>query len=208
MPRISNTQAYVVACTGGAILWQATALLTGRREAWDSDAYLSVSYPLGILLTGALGYLNPVRPWRWGLALTLIQPVVMVVRPDHPLLAERRFALTMIERYQTLMPTPSSLIRRLVDRMLLTHGITELRDEVETVSDAFGRAYISQTDAVWIISEGVVANDVAAGKLALLPVDTSETTGPVGFTTRTDMAPAMATSSLIQAVREVAAGVG
>src|SRR5690606_29769189 len=98
------------------------------------------------------------------------EPVVMVVRPGHPLLAERRFALTMIERYQTLMPTPSSLIRRLVDRMLLTHGITELRDEVETVSDAFGRAYISQTDAVWIISEGVVANDVAEGKLALLPV--------------------------------------
>lgn len=136
------------------------------------------------------------------------EPVVMVVRPGHPLLAERRFALTMIERYQTLMPTPSSLIRRLVDRMLLTHGITELRDEVETVSDAFGRAYIRQTDAVWIISEGVVANDVAEGKLALLPVDTRETTGPVGFTTRTDMAPAMATSSLIQAVREVAAGVG
>ena len=135
------------------------------------------------------------------------EPVVMVVRPGHPLLAEPRFALTMIERYQTLMPTPSSLIRRLVDRMLLTHGITELRDEVETVSDAFGRAYISQTDAVWIISQGVVANDVAAGKLALLPVDTRETIGPVGFTTRTDMAPGVATSSLIQAVREVASGV-
>ncbi|MNT88192.1 hypothetical protein D3C72_2287130 [compost metagenome] len=53
-----------------------------------------------------------------------------------------------------------------------------------------------------------MANDVAEGKLALLPVDTRETTGPVGFTTRTDMAPAMAMSSLIQAVREVAARVG
>ncbi|KRA53122.1 LysR family transcriptional regulator [Devosia sp. Root635] len=134
--------------------------------------------------------------------------VVMAVRPGHPLLGERHFNLTMIERHQTLMPTPSSLIRRLVDRMLLTHGITDLRDEVETVSDAFGRAYISQTDAVWIISEGVVANDVAEGQLALLPVDTSETTGPVGFTTRTDTAPSLAASSLIQSVRDVAAGVG
>ena len=56
--------------------------------------------------------------------------------------------------------------------------------------------------------ELAAASRAAEGKLALLPVDTRETTGPVGFTTRTDMAPAMATSSLIQAVREVAVGVG
>ena len=134
--------------------------------------------------------------------------VAMVVRPGHPLLNEARFNLTMIERYQTLMPTPKSVIRRLVDRMLLTHGITELRDDVETISSAFGRAYVRQTDAVWIISEGVVANDVAEGHLALLPVDTGETTGPVGFTTRTDTVPTLAASSLIQCVRDVAAGLG
>lgn len=131
--------------------------------------------------------------------------VVMVVRADHPLLSERRFDLSMIEPYQTLMPTPNSLIRRLVDRMLLTHGITKLRDEVETISDAFGRAYLGQTDAVWIISEGVVARDLEQGRLALLPVDTSETIGPVGLTMRTDTASTMAADSLKQAVRDVAA---
>ncbi|HEV7346607.1 MAG TPA: pca operon transcription factor PcaQ [Devosia sp.] len=131
--------------------------------------------------------------------------VVMVVRPNHPLLTERNFSLSMIERYQTLLPTPNSVIRRLVDRMLLSQGIGELREVVETVSNAFGRAYIRQTDAVWIISEGVVANDLAEGYLALLPVDTSETTGPVGFTTRTDTTPDLAASSLIQCVRDAAA---
>ena len=131
--------------------------------------------------------------------------VVMVVRPGHPLLKERSFNLAMIETYQTLMPTPDSVIRRHVDRMLLAHGVTELRDEVETVSNAFGRAYIRKTDAIWIISEGVVAEDVAEGRLALLPVDTSETTGPVGLTTRTDTGSTMAADSLKQAVRDVAA---
>lgn len=131
--------------------------------------------------------------------------VVMVVRPAHPLLAEPRFDLQMIEAYQTLMPTPNSVIRNLVDRMLLAHGITQLRDEVETVSNAFGRAYVRQTDAIWIISEGVVAEDVAEGHLALLPVDTSETTGPVGLTTRTDTVPTLAADSFKQAVRDVAA---
>lgn len=131
--------------------------------------------------------------------------VVMAVRPEHPLLAERPFELPMIEAYQTLMPTPNSVIRNLVDRMLLAHGITHLRDEIETVSNAFGRAYVRQTDAIWIISEGVVAVDVAEGQLALLPVDTSETTGPVGLTTRTDMVSTLAADSLMQAVRDVAA---
>jgi LysR family pca operon transcriptional activator len=131
--------------------------------------------------------------------------VVMVVRPGHPLLSERAFDLPMIEAYQTLMPTPNSVIRNLVDRLLLAHGITRLRDEIETVSNAFGRAYVRQTDAIWIISEGVVAVDVAEGQLALLPVDTSETTGPVGLTTRTDTASTLAAGSLQQAVRDVAA---
>ena len=132
--------------------------------------------------------------------------VVMVVRPGHPLLRERAFNLGMIEAYQTLTPTPDSVIRRLVDRMLLANGVTHLRDEVETVSNAFGRSYVRQTDAVWLISEGVVAEDVADGQLALLPVDTAETTGPVGLTTRTDTTLDLAALAFIQAVRDVAAG--
>ncbi len=131
--------------------------------------------------------------------------VVLVVRPGHPLLDDRNFDLSMIADYQVLMPTPGSVIKRLVDTMLLVHGITELNDEVETVSNAFGRAYVRESDAIWIISEGVVAKDVAEQQLALLPIDTRETTGPVGFTTRTDMMTSLAAANLMQAVREVAA---
>jgi LysR family pca operon transcriptional activator len=170
-------------------------------------------YLLGLLRTGDVDFVigRMAEPDAMaGLSFEHLysERVVMVVRPGHKLLAEAAFDLSMIERYPILMPTPSSLIRRMVDRMLLAHGITDLRDEVETVSDAFGRAYLRQTDAVWIISEGVVANDLAEGRLALLPVDTSETTGPVGFTTRTDTEAGLSTNSLIQAVRDVAAAVG
>jgi LysR family pca operon transcriptional activator len=130
--------------------------------------------------------------------------VVFIVRPGHPLLEEGDLALSLIERYQILMPTPDSVIRPFVDRLLVGHGITSVRDEVETVSDAFGRAYVQQSDAIWIISQGVVANDVARGQLARLPVDTDETLGPVGFTTRSDSVQSLATAALMQAVRGVA----
>ena len=131
--------------------------------------------------------------------------VVMVVRPGHPLLQEPEFDLSMIENYQTLMPTPDSVIRRSVDRMLFANGITNLRANVETVSNAFGRAYTRQTDAIWIISEGVVANDTAERLLVTLPVDTGETVGPVGLTTRTDTTQSVAAASFMQAVRNAAA---
>jgi LysR family pca operon transcriptional activator len=130
--------------------------------------------------------------------------VGFIVRPGHPLLHEKSFSLSMIEPYQVLMPTPDSVIRPFVDRLLIGHGITAVRDEVETVSDAFGRSYVLHSDAIWIISQGVVGDDVKRGQLALLPVDTTETLGPVGFTTRADSAHTLATMALMEAVRDVA----
>ncbi len=130
--------------------------------------------------------------------------VAFVVRAGHPLLQERDFSLASIEKYQVLMPTPDSVIRPFVDRMLVGHGIGAVRDEVETVSDAFGRAYVRQSDAIWIISQGVVEDDVTRGQLALLPVDTGETLGPVGFTTRAETVQSLAAAALMQAVRDIA----
>jgi hypothetical protein len=56
-----------------------TALLTGRREAWDSSAYWTVTYPLCLALSGWLGYRDPVRPWRWPLATMIAQAIVLMV---------------------------------------------------------------------------------------------------------------------------------
>ncbi len=131
--------------------------------------------------------------------------VVLAVRPDHPLLSAKGFNLGMIEGYQRLMPTPGSVIRPFVQRLLVAYGIGGQHEEIETVSNAFGRAYVRQSDAVWFISEGVVADDVAENYLRLLPVDMSETQGPVGFTTRTDTVPGLATTVFMQTMREVAA---
>jgi LysR family pca operon transcriptional activator len=63
---------------------------------------------------------------------------------------------------------------------------------------------VRESDAIWIISEGVVAADIADGALAALPIDTSGTKGPVGLTMRTDAVPSMPLSILIQTIREVA----
>jgi LysR family pca operon transcriptional activator len=92
-----------------------------------------------------------------------------------------------------------------VESFLIANGVASLPNQIETVSDSFGRAFVRASDAVWIISTGVVATDIADGLLAVLPVDTSETKGPVGLTMRTDAIPSMPLSILMQTIREAAA---
>lgn len=91
--------------------------------------------------------------------------------------------------YPVLMPTRASIIRPFVESFLIANVVARLADQIETVSDAFGRAFVRESDASWIISEGVVAADIAEGKLAVLPIDMRETKGPVGLTMRTDTTP-------------------
>lgn len=53
--------------------------LSGRKEPWDWSGYWTVSYPIAIVLSGALGYVFPQRPWRWALVVVFSQMVVMLL---------------------------------------------------------------------------------------------------------------------------------
>jgi LysR family pca operon transcriptional activator len=132
------------------------------------------------------------------------EQVRFVVRAGHPLLARGVDAFALLGGFPVLMPTRESVIRPYVDRFFIANGITPPPTAIETVSDSFGRAFLRQSDAVWIISSGVVADELASGAFVALPFDTDETKGPVGLTMRTDTAPSPAFSLLLQAIREAA----
>lgn len=135
------------------------------------------------------------------------EQVVFAVRAGHPLLSGAHATFARLADFPVLMPTRASIIRPFVERLLITNGIASLPNQIETVSDAFGRAFVRASDAIWIISAGVVASDVDDGTIAILPIDTSETKGPVGLTMRADAAPTVALSILMQTIREAASGV-
>ncbi|WP_457580125.1 pca operon transcription factor PcaQ [Ensifer canadensis] len=135
------------------------------------------------------------------------EQVVFAVRPGHPLLSGTQSAFAHLGDYPVLMPTRASIIRPFVEHFLIANGIPGLPNQIETVSDAFGRAFVRASDAIWIISAGVVASDIEDGTLAVLPIDTSETKGPVGLTMRTDSVPSLPLSMLIQTIREAAAAI-
>jgi LysR family pca operon transcriptional activator len=129
--------------------------------------------------------------------------VVFVVRPNHPLRSPAADPFAELSAYPMLVPTRNSVIRPIVEQFLIAQGIA-MPTQIETVSDAFGRAYVRMSDAVWIISEGVVAGDVATRTLSVLPFDTTDTRGPVGLTMRTDTLVSTSLSMMIDAIREAA----
>lgn len=133
------------------------------------------------------------------------EKVRFVVRAGHALLTESTSIFERLHEFPVLTPTRNSVIGPVVDQFLLAHGVAPLPTRIETVSDAFGRAFLRTSDAIWIISEGVVVADIADGVLAVLPLDTTDTSGPVGLTMRADTQPSLPLLLLMQAIREKAA---
>lgn len=119
-----------------------------------------------------------------GLSFTqlYLEQVAVVVRPGHPILD--RPELRRIPDWPVIYPAPGSAIRPFVERLLIAEGIPLPPRRIETVSGEFGRIHVRQSDAIWFISAGVVARDVAEGLLVTLPLDTPLTEGPVGLMRR------------------------
>ncbi|MBD0415499.1 pca operon transcription factor PcaQ [Oryzicola mucosus] len=130
--------------------------------------------------------------------------VVFAVRTGHPLLEAGEGLFERIGAFPVLMPTRGSIIRPFVDRFFMANGMPAIQTEIETVSDGFGRAFLRDSDAVWVISEGVIARDIEDGALATLPIDTGDTKGPVGLTMRTQMEKPPGFERLLASVRRAA----
>ena len=88
-----------------------------------------------------------------------------------------------------IWPPPWAAIRPLVERLYLIRDLVQPPRRIETVSGAFGRVHVRASDAVWFISESVVALDLAEGRMARLPVPMTGTEGPVGLMTRAEESP-------------------
>ena len=132
------------------------------------------------------------------------EALALAVRPEHPLLAEESFELVRILDYPLMLPIRESSIRRAAENFLIANGVGIPNEFIETISVTFGRNFTRSSNAVWIMDSGVMLDDLQSGALARLPVDASDTQGPVGLTTRVDSALSGPAQMLMNAVREVA----
>lgn len=130
--------------------------------------------------------------------------IAFAVRPGHPLLSRPVVAVRDIRGYPVIAPPPGAVIRPTVDRLLIAAGIEALPDRIESVSATFGRSFVRRSDAVWIISRGALVQDLEEGVLAELPLESSDSTGPVGLTMRAEVPPTDAGRIFMAMVRDAA----
>lgn len=130
--------------------------------------------------------------------------ISLVVRPGHPLIG--RSDVAAISDYPIVFPNRDAAIRTMAEQFFIAQGIRRVGHRIETVAETFGRAFVRKTDAVWVISSGVVALDVAEGMLVELPIMMRETLGPVGLTMRGEGETSPALRMFIEAVRRTVSG--
>jgi LysR family pca operon transcriptional activator len=132
-------------------------------------------------------------------------PLVLAVRPGHPLLAPKADLLAGLQGFTVILPTQGTAIRHTADGFFLTRGLALPARTIETLSVSIARGYALQSDAVWVSPLGAVRPDLDSGALRQLPVSMAGTEELVGLTLRADMAPTAAQQALIANIRQLAA---
>jgi LysR family pca operon transcriptional activator len=130
------------------------------------------------------------------------EEVVVVATPNSPALHVRTFAA--LDAFRVLYPPAESAIRPLVARLLISQGVPLFQNRIETASPAFGRAVaMADSNAVWFISRGVVAEDIAKGRLVPLSLDMAPTRGAVGIMSRAEEIPSVATRTFSKLLNDI-----
>lgn len=129
------------------------------------------------------------------------EQITAIVRPGHPLCGQKDVA-SRLNTYPLVVPPPGAVIAQRVQALMTRHAIPVGTQAFETVSLAFGRGIVQDSDAIWFISRGVVATEIANGSLVALSVEEDALGAPVGISTREDGALSEEQKGLIAALQK------
>jgi LysR family pca operon transcriptional activator len=142
-----------------------------------------------------------------------VDPLVIAVRPGHPLLQMPNIGFADIRRFPALHPIKGPLNRHAADNFAIREGMGLAEDFIENISTSFGRSYTIRSDVVWYVPWSAIKRDVEDGFLATLPLPakiSAETAGlmgrAIGLMMRVNSVPSPGALELINIIRETAVG--
>jgi LysR family pca operon transcriptional activator len=167
------------------------------------------SYLMGLLRSGELDLMvgrMPAPSEMAGLRFDHLyeEDVLLCARAGHPLL--HLPLAELLAQVPLVLPPEGALIRRAVEDFLASQGLANLRPAFETVALALGRGLLMESDALWFISRGVIADDLDRGDLVEVPTGAQFLIGSVGLTRRQTGPSPAGLDLLCQLARDAAAG--
>jgi LysR family pca operon transcriptional activator len=111
-------------------------------------------------------------------------PLVMVVRPKHPLLKTPITRIADLRLFTAILPIKGSVNRHAADTFATAQGLGPVTDFIESLSIFFGRNYTISSDAIWFAPWGAVKQDVESGFLVKLSLPVKSGNASNGLTAR------------------------
>ncbi len=134
------------------------------------------------------------------------EPISVLARAEHPLLAAPRVTAAMIARYELVLPTVSQRVGLEIDEVLALLGLPR---DVALRSSSYGfiREMLLASDCISIMPRSMMVGDLLRGALKVVPLPVPAPPRPAGIIRAAEPAPAAATLAFIRALQRHAADV-
>ncbi len=136
--------------------------------------------------------------------LLYVEPLALIVRPGHPLVATGKVSLSEVIAYPIVVSTRGTIPRHNTESYFQSRGLKIPSNCIETLSVSLARQIVRQSEAVWFAPAGAVRADFVDGALTRLAVPTEGTEEPVGLMQRSGGAPGAPALAFMEVLREMA----
>jgi DNA-binding transcriptional LysR family regulator len=149
--------------------------------------------------------LRPARPAsefeEWYL---VDDPLTVVCRPDHPVLTIQTITLGDIYAFPWILPLKQTRMREEVDRILQVDGRGAACAPLESNSPVANIGLLQNSDRLAVMSRAMARKWVAAGMIAIVPVEIDFHPGAIGVVARRNDAHLQAIAQFVEVLRSLA----
>ncbi|WP_163851885.1 LysR substrate-binding domain-containing protein [Pseudooceanicola aestuarii] len=111
-----------------------------------------------------------------------VEPFIFVVRSGHPLARARPCDVSLISKFEMILPENSPSDNAHVARLIASIGMDDnITDRIVALAPTFIRSFLLGSNAISVVPESVFARELASGELTQLAIDTSHSVSPVGI---------------------------
>jgi len=117
--------------------------------------------------------------------LLFLESMKLVVRPNHPLLADT-ITLSRVLEWPVVISPKGTAPRQHADALMASQGCKLPHSCIETLSASLSRQLTVDYDYVWFVPSGAVKEDLRQKTLIALPIANQTAGEPIGILTRVD----------------------